>query len=57
MSLADGERAEVGDRLQRADGATWILDGVDVSRAVRGACFLRGDVPPSIGDELVRVGS
>lgn len=57
MSLVDGDRAEVGDRLQRADGATWVLDGVAVSRAVRGACFLRGDVAPAAGDELARVGS
>ena len=58
LSLAAGERVEVGDRLQRADGATWTLTGVEVGSTVpRGACILRGDVAAYVGDELVRVGS
>ena len=52
-ALNPGECLEVGDRLRRADGATWIFDGVE-SRAKLGTCILRGNVAPAIGDELVR---
>ncbi len=63
LSLAAGERAEVGDRLLRADGATWTLTGVEIGSTLprgtlpRGACILRGDVALYVGDELARVGS
>lgn len=51
MALASGERANVGDRLRRADGATWTLSGVE-SGAVAERCILTGDAPPRVGDEL-----
>lgn len=55
LTLASGERAEVGDRLRRADGATWVLSGVDMGLDVPiGACLLRGDKTPAVGDELLR---
>ena len=54
LTLATGERAVVGDRLQREDGATWVLSGVDVGLDVPiGACILRGERAPSVGDELL----
>ncbi len=51
LVLEAGERAEVGDRLRRADGATWVLSGIECG-AVDGAVLLRGGAPPSVGDEL-----
>lgn len=49
MRLDPDERAEVGDTLRRADGAAWVLSGVETGAP---ACWLRGDVAPTVGDVL-----
>lgn len=57
LDVAPGERAEVGATLTRADGALWVLSGVETGRTMpRGAVILRGETAPAVGDDLAAAG-